>query len=360
MRHHRPEFKHNDPQVEHLVGEWEHGSMGRREFFERALFLLGTAAAAEALLAACSPQVTAAPTAVPAAAATATSMPPTAVPPTSAPTLAPTAAPPTAAPTAAPTRSGTAASQPTPVPVTTSMIPGYVDPSAVDGSNVTWQNGDVKMLGYLAKPKSGSGPWPGVIVIHENRGLTDHHMDVARRIANLGYVALAVDFLSRVGGTPKFAAPADPTQAINGLKQGDVDSDTVSAVGYLKTLPTVKPKFGIVGFCWGGGNSLTGAITTKDIVACMVFYGRNPANIDDVQKLNGPVVAGYGEQDTFINPGIPALDAAMKKYNKTYDYKIYPGANHAFFNDTGPRFNEAASKDAWARMVKLYESNLKA
>jgi len=352
MGHHHLDFKHDDPQVEHLVGEWEHGSMSRRDFFERALYLLGTATAAEALIAACSPQVVATPTTAPAV--TATRVPPTAVPPTVA----------AAAPTAAATRSGvpagTPAPQPTPIPVTSSMIPGYVDASAVDGANVTWRNGDVKMLGYLARPKGGAGPWPGVIVIHENRGLTDHHMDVARRIANLGYVALAVDYLSRLGGTQKFNAPADPTQAINSLKQTDIDADSVSAVAYLKSLPVVKPKIGIVGFCWGGGNSLTGAISSTDIVACVMFYGRNPAAIDDVQKLNGPVSANYGEQDTFINPGIPALEAAMKKHSKPYDYKIYPGANHAFFNDTGPRFNEAASKDAWARLVKLYDANLKA
>ncbi len=354
MGHHH-EYKHSDPQVEHLVGEWEHGSMSRREFFERALMLLGTATAAEALLAACSPQVVASPTATTAPQAAATNVPPTAVPPTAVPATAATASP-----TAAPTRSGTAAPQPTSAPVTSAMIPGYVDPSAVDGSNVTWQNGDIKMLGYLAKPKSGSGPWPGVIVIHENRGLTDHHMDVARRIANLGYVALAVDLLSRVGGTAKFAAPADPTQAINNLKQADVEADIVSTVAYLKGLTTVKPKLGIVGFCWGGGNSLMGAINSKEVVACVVFYGRNPANIDDVQKLNGPVQGNYGELDTFITPGVPALEAAMKKYNKVYDPKIYPGANHAFFNDTGPRFHESSAKDAWARLVKLYDSNLKA
>jgi len=239
-------------------------------------------------------------------------------------------------------------------------LPGYVDPSAVDFSTVNYQSGDVKMIGYLAKPKTGSGPWPAVITIHENRGITDHHKDVARRVANLGYVALSVDFLSRLGGTDKFASPADPTQGINALKQDDINKDIVASVAYLKSLPFVKPKFGIVGFCWGGGNSLMGAVSSPDIIATVMFYGRNPSNIDDVQKVNGAVLANYADDklDTGIGGGIPALVEAMKKHNKPFDYKIYTGANHAFFNDSGPRFVEASAKDAWARLVEFYKKQL--
>lgn len=312
--------------LDHLIAEWEHGAMSRREFFQRALLILGTVAGAETLLAACSPAAL----------------------PTNTPTTAPTAAP-----------TGTRAAQPTTQPtIITASIPGFVDPSAVDASVVTYPSGDVKMSGYLVKPKSGSGPFPGVIVIHENRGLTDHIKDVTRRIANLGYIALGVDLLSRVGGTDKFAPPADPTQAINGLKQEDINSDLLASVTYLKSQSFVKPKLGVVGFCWGGGNSLLTAINSKDIASCIVFYGRNPANLDDVQKIAGVVEGNYGELDQSITPGVPALDAAMKKYNKPFKYKIYPGANHAFFNDTGPRFNETAAKDAWARLVDFYKRNL--
>ncbi len=312
--------------LDHLVAEWEHGAMSRREFFQRAMLILGSITGAEALLAACSPAAL----------------------PTSTPTTAPTAA-------ATGTRPPQATAAPT---VATSAIPGYVDPPAVDTSIVTYPSGDVKMSGYLAKPKSGGGPFPGVIVIHENRGLTDHIKDVTRRIANQGYIALGVDLLSRVGGTDKFAPPADPTQAINSLKQEDVNADLVASVAYLKSQSFVKPKIGVVGFCWGGGNSLLTAINSKDIAAGVVFYGRNPANIDDVQKIAGALQGTYGELDQSITPGVPALDAAMKKYNKPFEYKIYPGANHAFFNDTGPRFNEGAAKDAWARLVDFYKKNL--
>lgn len=316
-------------QVKHLVGEWEHGALSRREFLERAILIFGGLGAAEALLAACSPAVL-----------------PTPVPPTGTATTAAITAP-------------TSAPQATTAPATpaAAAIPGFVDPSAVETSQVTYPSGDVKMSALLAKPK-GSGAWPAVIVIHENRGLTDHIQDVTRRIANLGYVALGVDLLSRVGGTGKFAPPADPTQAINALKQPDIDADLTASVAYLKSQSFVKPKLGVVGFCWGGGNSLLTAVNNKDIAACVVFYGRNPSSIDDVQKIAGSVEGNYGELDQGITPGVPALEAAMKKYNKPFEYKIYPGANHAFFNDTGPRFNEAAAKDAWARLVEFYKKNL--
>lgn len=311
--------------------------MSRREFFQRALLLLGSVSAVEALLAACSPAVL-----------------PTTVPPTA------TASAPTAAATGAPAAQATAvqpAGSSTGAAPSAGALPGYVDPAAVDTSTVTYPSGDVKMSGYLARPKSG-GTLPAVIVIHENRGLTDHIKDVTRRMANLGYNALGVDLLSRVGGTDKFAAPADPTQAINSLKQDDVNADLLASVAYLTSQSFVKPKIGVVGFCWGGGNSLLSAVISKDIAAAVVFYGRNPANLDDVQRIAGAVQGTYGELDQSITPGVPALDAAMKKYGKPFEYKIYPGANHAFFNDTGPRFNQGAAQDAWARLVEFYKKNL--
>ncbi len=337
-----------EPNAQNLVAEWEHGAMSRREFFERAVLLLGSITAAEALLAACSP----------AALPTTTSAPAVATAPSASTAAATSSA---AYPSAgAPTTAATRLAQPTSAPVTpsaSSALPGFVDPSAVDTSEVTYPSGEVKMTSYLAKPKSG-GPWPGVIVIHENRGLTDHIKDVTRRIANLGYAALGVDLLSRLGGTPKFAPPANPTQAINSLKPDEIIADLVASVAFLKTQSFVKPKIGVVGFCFGGGYSLQTAINSKDIAAGIVFYGANPSNIDDVQKIVGAVQANYGERDTFINPGIPALEAAMKKYNKSFEYKTYPGAGHAFFNDTGPAFNEAAAKDAWVRLIEFYKKYL--
>lgn len=332
-----------DP-VHHLVHEWEHGAMSRREFLQRGTILLGSLTAAQTLLTSCSPAIVATATAAPAATTPATAIPV----PTVAPTVAatPISAPrPTTAPTTAATTSN-------------DKIPGFVDPSAVNTTEVTYKNGDITLMGHLAKPKTMSGPLPAVIVIHENRGLTDHIKDVTRRIANLGYVALGVDFLSRLGGTNKFNPPEDPTRAINTLTQDNVNSDIVASVAYLKSLTDVKPKIGIVGFCWGGANSMQGALSSKDINAAIIFYGRNPANLDDVAKLNAAVIGNYGELDTGISGGVPALEAAMKKHNKPFEYKIYKGANHAFFNDTGPRFDEVAAKDAWARLTDFYKKNL--
>ncbi len=352
-----------NPELDFLVGEWEHGAMNRREFFQRAVLLLGTVSAAEALLTACSPAVVPTATPIP---ATATSAPSATVAPSATATRVPVTA--TSAPAATNTPGVTAtrppaspagpSATPPPTPVA-SMIPGYIEAAVVDSSEVNYSSGEVKMRAILAKPKTG-GPFPGVIVIHENRGLTDHIIDVTRRIANLGYVALGVDLLSRAGGTPKFAPPADPTQAINALKQSEVDADLLASIAYLKTLSFVKPKFGVVGFCWGGANSLLTAINSKDINAAIVFYGRNPANIDDVQKIAGAVIGNYGETDSSITPGVPALEAAMKKHSKSFESKIYPGAGHAFFNDSGPRFNEAAAKDAWARLIAFYKTHLQA
>jgi carboxymethylenebutenolidase len=338
MKMHEHKRMHDDERVDQLIGEWEHGVMNRREFFQRAFLLLGTAAAAEALLTACSPMV------VP----TATSFPSAAALPLATATGSPTAG----AASSSPAQTATV-----PPPPAASMIPGFIDPSVVDSSIVAYPSGSIQMRALLAKPKSG-GPFPGVIVIHENRGLTDHIQDVTRRIANLGYVALGVDLLSRLGGTPKFDPPADPTQAINSLKQEDVNADLLASVAYLKTLSYVKQKLGVVGFCWGGANSLVTAIISKDINAAIVFYGRNPANLDDVQNITGKVQANYGELDTGISGTVPALAAAMTKYGKTFDYKIHAGANHAFFNDTGPRFHEAAAKDAWARLTAFFKTNL--
>lgn len=319
----------NKKEIDHLIAEWEHGAMSRREFMQRAVILFGSLSAAEVLLAACSPAAL----------------------PTATPTIQSTAIPTKGA-------QPTVASSPTTLASpSANAIPGFVDPTAVETSMVTYPSGSFQMSGLLAKPKT-AGNWHGIIVIHENRGLTDHIKDVTRRIANLGYAALGVDLLSRLGGTEKFAAPADPTQAINSLKQEDVNADLLASVAYLKSQPFVKPGIGVVGFCWGGANSLMTCILSPDVKATIVFYGRNPANLDDVQKISGAVQGNYGELDQSITPNVPALKAAMDKHGKSFEYKVFPGASHAFFNDTGPRFNPEASKEAWARLVAFYKQNL--
>ncbi|MBI4304538.1 MAG: dienelactone hydrolase family protein [Chloroflexi bacterium] len=219
------------------------------------------------------------------------------------------------------------------------------------------QQGLVK--GYMVRP-AAQGTLPALIVIHENRGLTEHIKDVTRRFANEGYVTLAVDLLSRVGGRDKFTTDAEATAAIGTLSQEGVVQDLQSALNYLKSLPYVKAdRIGVIGYCWGGGNSLLMATRVKELRTAVVYYGPNPANIDDVANISGPMLGIYGEEDTRITVNVPKLAEAMKKYNKSFEYKVYPRAAHAFFNDTGTRYNAEAAADAWQVTLAFLEKNLK-
>lgn len=237
---------------------------------------------------------------------------------------------------------------------------GYVGPEAVDSSEVTFTSSEgFNIKAYLSKPKSG-GTLPGLLMIHENRGLTDHIKDVARRYAYQGYVVLATDLLSGVGGTAKFSSTDDAVAAIGKLSSDGVMKDLGSAFNYLQSLTYVrKDRIGVLGYCWGGGNSLLYATRNPQLKAAVVYYGPNPANIDDVARIAAPVLGLYGAEDTRITMNVPALEAAMNKYSKSFERKTYPGAAHAFFNDTGARYNREASADAWKTTVGFLEKHLK-
>jgi carboxymethylenebutenolidase len=238
-----------------------------------------------------------------------------------------------------------------------------VDPNdpAILTHNVTYEGKAGPVAGYLARPMK-AGQYPGLIVIHENRGLDDHVRDVARRFAKEGYVALAPDFLSRQGGTMK----ANPTGAglpnIRELapSQGVVE-DAEAGIRYLRVLPDVRrDRMGVVGFCWGGGMAFITATQARDLKAVVVYYGASPSPLDLVKDIQAPILANYGEKDPNINKGIPDTEAAMKKYNKVYDYKIYPGAQHAFNNDSNPeRYDAKAAKEAWERTMEFFKKTLK-
>lgn len=211
---------------------------------------------------------------------------------------------------------------------------------------------------YLSRPKDG-GKRGAVIVIHENKGLNDHIRDVARRFAKEGLVALAPDLLSRAGGTDQFKSADDATQAIGKLNRDGVVEDLASAVEHLKGLPFVNGRIGVVGFCWGGGQSLNFATRCKDLSAAVVYYGRNPDPLDRVQDINCPVLGNYGEDDPNIVAGVEPLREALKQYGKSGDLKVYPGAKHAFNNNTNPeRYHAEAAKDAWARTAGFFKRNL--
>ena len=218
--------------------------------------------------------------------------------------------------------------------------------------------GNVKA--YVSRPKDGKNLGT-VIVIHENKGLVDHIKDVARRFAKDGFVAVAPDLLSRLGSTPSFKTEEDATGAIRKLTNDGVVEDLNSTVDYIKKLNFVNGRVGVVGYCWGGGQSLNFATKCKTLNAAVVYYGRNPDPLDAVQNIACPVMGNYGGSDQNIMPGVPALQEAMKKFGKSFDCKVYDGAQHAFNNNTNAgRYHPDAAKDAWARTVGLYKKNLAA
>ena len=222
-------------------------------------------------------------------------------------------------------------------------------------SRVEYDAPGTKISGYLARLKGG-GKRPAVIVIHENRGLNPHIQDVARRFAVEGFLALAPDMLSPLGGTPQ--EPESISKMFASLNAGDTVARLAAAVPYLAGLPECTGKVGVVGFCWGGGmvNRLAAAGTS--LAAAVSYYGAQlPAA--DVPKISAPLLLHYGSLDQRINAGIADFEAALKANNKTYEIHMYEGANHAFNNDTNTaRYSKEASDLAWGRTIKFFKKYL--
>jgi carboxymethylenebutenolidase len=202
--------------------------------------------------------------------------------------------------------------------------------------------------GYFAKP-SAEGKYPGVLVIHENRGLNPHTKDTARRMAAEGFAALAVDYLHGLGGTPE-----DPDKArdmIGTLKPEDIKATSSAALAAVKANPASNGKSGAMGFCWGGGTVNDLAVNDPGLSAGVAYYGRQP-DATDVPKITAPLLLQYGGLDERINAGIPAFEAALKANSKVYELYVYEGANHAFNNDTNAaRYNKDVAELAWSRTV---------
>ena len=217
------------------------------------------------------------------------------------------------------------------------------DPKIVSGS-IKYEGG----AGYFAKP-SAEGKYPGVVVIHENRGLNPHIKDVARRMAAEGFAALAPDYLSGLGGTPEDADKA--RDLIGTLTQEGINASSSAALAALKANPASNSKAGAMGFCWGGGAVNTLAVTDPGLAAGVAYYGRQPAD-SDVPKITAPLLLQYASLDERIDAGIPAFEAALKANSKAYELYMYEGANHAFNNDTNAaRYNKDAAELAWSRTV---------
>lgn len=229
----------------------------------------------------------------------------------------------------------------------------------VDSNTVSYKNGDVNLSGYLSKPVK-NGKYPAILVIHENRGLNEHTRDVARRFAAAGYVALASDALSRKGGTGSFETPEKAREAFSSLVMTEVMSDLNAGLAFLNSHQNVKKgRLASIGFCWGGARSFKLATEPNDLKAAVVFYGTAPTEAE-LAQAHAPVLGIYGGTDERITSKVPEVAATMKKYNKPYEYKIYDGAAHAFFNDTNTeRYNAAASKDAWERTLAFLKKNVK-
>lgn len=245
-----------------------------------------------------------------------------------------------------------------------SLSPNYVlaeqvaftDPDIV-AEYVTYPavKGHGQVRAYLVRPAKAQGKLPGVVVVHENRGLNPYIEDVARRLAKAGFIALAPDGLSSVGGYPgnddkgrELQAKVDPQKLMN---------DFFAAIEWLMHHDATTGKVGITGFCYGGGVANAAAVAYPELGAAVPFYGRQ-ADAKDVPKIKAPLLLHYGELDTRINDGWPAYEQALKAAGKTYEAYIYPGANHGFHNDSTPRYDEAAANLAWERTLAWFRRYL--
>jgi carboxymethylenebutenolidase len=213
-------------------------------------------------------------------------------------------------------------------------------------------HGDVR--GYLVRSAGIENPVGAIVVVHENRGLNPYIEDVARRVAKAGFIALAPDGLTSVGGYPgndekgkELQATVDPAKLMN---------DFFAAIEWLMSQPTVT-SVGITGFCYGGGVANAAAVAYPELAGAVPFYGRQP-DAADVPKIKSPLLIHYAELDTRINEGWPAFEAALKAAGTNYEAHIYPGVNHGFHNDSTPRYDEAAAELAWTRTIDFFRKTL--
>ncbi|PWW05940.1 YghX family hydrolase [Mangrovibacter plantisponsor] len=227
------------------------------------------------------------------------------------------------------------------------ILPEYIHYPSPQG------HGDVRA--YFVRPAKMDGKRPAVVVVHENRGLNPYIEDVARRVAKAGYLALAPDGLSSVGGYPgnddkgrELQTQVDPTKLMN---------DFFAAVSFMLSHPQSTGKVGITGFCYGGGVANAAAVAFPELAAAVPFYGKQPP-AESVPGIRAPLLLHYAGRDTRINEGWPAYEAALKANNKIYEAWVYPDVNHGFHNDSTPRYDQAAADLAWQRTLAWFERYL--
>ncbi|MBC8075541.1 MAG: dienelactone hydrolase family protein, partial [Chloroflexales bacterium] len=317
--------------VDEFIEDYQEGQLSRRKALKLIAGITGATLATQ-LLAACGQ--------------------PAEQPTGAAPTIA--AAPTTEAPTTeAPT---TAAAAPAAGAATASnSVP--VDDPAIVAAPVQFPSGDATLMGYLARP-AGEGRFPIVLVCHENRGLTPHIEDVARRAAKAGYVGLAIDLLSREGGVANVSDPDSIPGLLSGAPPERHVQDFRSGLEYLKAQPFAQAdRAGMVGFCFGGGVTWLVAAGIPELRAAVPFYGP-PVPIEQVPNINAAVLAVLAERDQRINGQVPPVAEALQAAGKTYKQVIYPGVDHAFHNDTGQRYNAEQALAAWNETLAWFKQYL--
>jgi carboxymethylenebutenolidase len=308
--------------AEEFAEDFEEGRLPRREAIKLIASVSGSLVFAETILAACSPSSPSA-------------------------TLAPVSPPAVGAAESTPTASASATAPTSP--------PGTVAPDdpAVRAEDVEFPGEDAQLAGYLARP-SAEGTFPAILLCHENRGLTDHIRDVARRLAKAGYVSLAVDLLSRQGGSAA-VGEADVPGVLANQPPEQFAADFRAGWQFTGTLPVADAaRLGMVGFCFGGGVTWLVAARMPELLAAVPFYGPHPA-VAEVPNIRAAVLAIYAGRDDRINQGIPAIEAAMRDHGKVYEKVVYPDVDHAFHNDTGSRYAPEAARDAWARTLAWFD-----
>lgn len=326
--------------VTEFAEDYEEGRITRRQALKLIASITGSLVIANSVLAACAPMAEAQPTETQAAAA-----------PTDTPAM------PAATDTQAPSATAEAPS-PTDTPSTPATPPppsGTVGPDDPDvlASDILLPAVDVELMAYLARPAAVDLA-PVILVCHENRGLTEHIKDVTRRLAKAGYVGLAMDLLTRHGGT----AVLGPDQAPGALGNTSPDQfvqDFLAGWEYLKGQPFAQAeRVGMVGFCFGGGVTWLMATRMPDLLAAVPFYGPHPP-LEDVPNIQAAVLGIYAGLDSRINGGIPGIEQAMLDNHKTFEKMVYPNVDHAFHNDTGARYAPESAMDAWARTLAWFE-----
>jgi len=221
--------------------------------------------------------------------------------------------------------------------------------------NYSSPKGGGTIKGLLSKPKDAKKKLGGIIVVHENRGLNPYIEDVARRAAVAGFISLAPDALTPLGGYP---GNDDEGRTLQSKRdKGEMEEDFIAAYEYLKNHKDCNGKVGVVGFCFGGGIANMMAVRIPGLAAAVPFYGSQPA-LTDVPKIKAPLMLHYASLDTRITEGWPAYEAALKANGKKYEGFVYENVNHGFHNDTTPRYDKAAAELAWKRTIDFFTAHL--